>query len=101
MYSFFSFLSYVVIIAENYIIGNFFPRSSSFYLQCLFILQFFLELMKVPRVESKLRVFLFKIQFNTQVIFVFGGLQQSAKRRECRTSVAQFFAEIVFDLWQI
>lgn len=29
--------------------------------------QFFLELMKVPRVESKLRVFLFKIQFNTQV----------------------------------
>ncbi|KAJ0536344.1 putative formin, FH2 domain-containing protein [Helianthus annuus] len=29
--------------------------------------QFFLELMKVPRVESKLRVFLFKIQFNTQL----------------------------------
>lgn len=29
--------------------------------------QFFLELMKVPRVESKLRVFSFKIQFNTQV----------------------------------
>ncbi|XP_031091953.1 formin-like protein 20 isoform X2 [Ipomoea triloba] len=29
--------------------------------------QFFLELMKVPRVESKLSVFLFKIQFNTQV----------------------------------
>lgn len=29
--------------------------------------QFFLELMKVPRVESKLRVFLFKIQFNSQV----------------------------------
>ncbi|XP_047316772.1 formin-like protein 20 isoform X2 [Impatiens glandulifera] len=29
--------------------------------------QFFLELMKVPRVESKLRVFLFKIQFNAQV----------------------------------
>lgn len=29
--------------------------------------QFFLELMKVPRVESKLRVFLFKIQFNTQI----------------------------------
>ncbi|XP_047954433.1 LOW QUALITY PROTEIN: formin-like protein 20 [Salvia hispanica] len=28
--------------------------------------QFFLELMKVPRVESKLRVFLFKIQFNSQ-----------------------------------
>ncbi|KAK9054460.1 hypothetical protein SSX86_025538 [Deinandra increscens subsp. villosa] len=29
--------------------------------------QFFLELMKVPRVESKLRVFLFKVQFNTQL----------------------------------
>ncbi|XP_057510950.1 formin-like protein 18 isoform X1 [Actinidia eriantha] len=29
--------------------------------------QFFLELMKVPRVESKLRVFSFKIQFHTQV----------------------------------
>ncbi|KAL0384913.1 UNVERIFIED_CONTAM: Formin-like protein 20 [Sesamum radiatum] len=29
--------------------------------------QFFLELMKAPRVESKLRVFLFKIQFNCQV----------------------------------
>ncbi|KAI3844341.1 hypothetical protein MKW92_013648 [Papaver armeniacum] len=29
--------------------------------------QFFLELMKVPRVESKLRVFSFRIQFNTQV----------------------------------
>ncbi|KAL8143948.1 hypothetical protein V2J09_016980 [Rumex salicifolius] len=28
--------------------------------------QFFLELMKVPRVESKLTVFLFKIQFSTQ-----------------------------------
>ncbi|KAJ0973756.1 hypothetical protein J5N97_015721 [Dioscorea zingiberensis] len=29
--------------------------------------QFFLELMKVPRVESKLRVFSFKIQFNSQI----------------------------------
>lgn len=29
--------------------------------------QFFLELMKVPRVESKLRVFSFKITFSTQV----------------------------------
>ncbi|MED6216970.1 hypothetical protein PIB30_013185 [Stylosanthes scabra] len=29
--------------------------------------QFFLELMKVPRVENKLRVFSFKIQFNSQV----------------------------------
>uniref|UniRef100_A0A7N0TB57 Formin-like protein n=1 Tax=Kalanchoe fedtschenkoi TaxID=63787 RepID=A0A7N0TB57_KALFE len=29
--------------------------------------QFFLELMKVPRVESKLRVFGFKIQFSSQV----------------------------------
>ncbi len=29
--------------------------------------QFFLELMKVPRMESKLRVFSFKIQFGSQV----------------------------------
>ncbi|OVA13407.1 Tensin phosphatase [Macleaya cordata] len=29
--------------------------------------QFFLELMKVPRVESKLRVFFFKIQFGSQI----------------------------------
>lgn len=29
--------------------------------------QFFLELMKVPRVESKLRVFAFKITFSSQV----------------------------------
>ncbi|ONK76173.1 uncharacterized protein A4U43_C03F24700 [Asparagus officinalis] len=29
--------------------------------------QFFLELMKVPRVESKLRVFAFKIQFRSQI----------------------------------
>ena len=32
-----------------------------------FLLQFFMELMKVPRVESKLRVFSFKIQFRSQV----------------------------------
>lgn len=32
-----------------------------------FMFQFFLELMKVPRVESKLRVFSFKIQFGSQV----------------------------------
>ncbi|PQQ20488.1 formin-like protein 20 [Prunus yedoensis var. nudiflora] len=30
--------------------------------------QYFLELMKVPRVESKLRVFSFKIQFGSQVL---------------------------------
>ncbi|KAK8982752.1 hypothetical protein V6N11_046664 [Hibiscus sabdariffa] len=30
--------------------------------------QFFMELMKVPRVETKLNVFLFKIQFNTQIV---------------------------------
>jgi len=29
--------------------------------------QFFLELMKVPRVEAKLRVFAFRITFSTQV----------------------------------
>lgn len=33
----------------------------------VFYLQFFLELMKVPRVESKLRIFSFKIQFHSQV----------------------------------
>jgi hypothetical protein len=33
----------------------------------IFVLQFFMELMKVPRVESKLRVFSFKIQFRSQV----------------------------------
>lgn len=31
------------------------------------IFQFFLELMKVPRVESKLRVFAFTINFTSQV----------------------------------
>jgi hypothetical protein len=31
------------------------------------VLQFFLELMKVPRVEAKLRVFAFRITFSTQV----------------------------------
>lgn len=35
-----------------------------------YILQFFMELMKVPRVESKLRVFAFKITFNTQVCYL-------------------------------
>uniref|UniRef100_A0A453JW73 Formin-like protein n=2 Tax=Triticinae TaxID=1648030 RepID=A0A453JW73_AEGTS len=29
--------------------------------------QFFLELMKVPRIESKFRIFAFKIQFQTQI----------------------------------
>lgn len=33
----------------------------------LLMFQYFLELMKVPRVESKLRVFSFKIQFSSQV----------------------------------
>lgn len=33
----------------------------------LCMLQFFMELMKVPRVESKLRVFSFKITFSSQV----------------------------------
>lgn len=33
----------------------------------IWLFQFFLELMKVPRVESKLRVFAFKIQFQSQV----------------------------------
>ena len=33
----------------------------------IFFSQFFLELMQVPRAESKLRVFSFKIQFSSQV----------------------------------
>lgn len=36
-------------------------------LYTLVMFQYFLELMKVPRVESKFRVFSFKIQFRTQV----------------------------------
>ena len=32
-----------------------------------YVFQFFLELMKVPRIESKLRVFAFKITFSSQV----------------------------------
>lgn len=44
----------------------------SYFLTCIIgcihsIFQFFLELMRVPRMESKLRVFFFKIQFNSQV----------------------------------
>lgn len=37
------------------------------YILINFSLQFFMELMKVPRVETKLRVFSFKIQFHSQV----------------------------------
>lgn len=51
-----------IAIAEPYNHGCFVFLSYDF-----FNFQFLLELMKVPRVESKLRVFLFKIQFNTQV----------------------------------
>ena len=45
-------------------------RFQQLYISCLkYILyvQYFLEQMKVPRVESKLRVFSFKIQFGCQV----------------------------------
>ncbi|KAM0060461.1 putative formin, FH2 domain-containing protein [Helianthus debilis subsp. tardiflorus] len=41
--------------------------------------QFFLELMKVPRMESKLRVLMFKIRFNTQVRYSF-KLKEVMKR---------------------
>lgn len=41
-------------------------KSHLFTLSYLFY-QYFLELMKVPRVESKMRVFSFKIQFGSQV----------------------------------
>jgi hypothetical protein len=43
---------------------------------CMYILtnfclnQFFMELMKVPRVEAKLRVFAFKITFTAQVWYL-------------------------------
>ncbi|KAJ0834251.1 putative formin, FH2 domain-containing protein [Helianthus annuus] len=54
--------------------------------------QFFLELMKVPRMESKLRVFLFKVQFNTQVNFMLSGFKKTLNTiqsacYEIRTSV--------------
>ncbi|GMJ07766.1 hypothetical protein HRI_004445800 [Hibiscus trionum] len=50
--------------------------------------QFFLELMKVPRVEAKLRVFLFKIQFYSQVSDLRNGLDiVNAAVGEVRNSV--------------
>ncbi|KAL6623534.1 hypothetical protein ACP70R_033413 [Stipagrostis hirtigluma subsp. patula] len=49
--------------------------------------QFFLELMKVPRVESKFRIFAFKIQFRTQIRDVRKNLQTvSAACDELRSS---------------
>lgn len=38
-----------------------------FLLSSIMLPQYFLELMKVPRVESKLRVLSFKVHFGTQV----------------------------------
>ncbi|XP_057834061.1 formin-like protein 17 isoform X2 [Cryptomeria japonica] len=50
--------------------------------------QFFLEMMKVPRVESKLRVFSFKIQFASQVSDLRNNLSIiNATSREVRDSV--------------
>eukprot|EP01018_Ginkgo_biloba_P019007 Gb_27500 [translate_table: standard] len=50
--------------------------------------QFFLELMKVPRVESKLRVFSFKITFSTQVKELRSSLEIiNDASREVRESV--------------
>ncbi|PIN04850.1 Rho GTPase effector BNI1 [Handroanthus impetiginosus] len=50
--------------------------------------QFFLELMKVPRVESKLRVFSFKIQFFSQVSDLRTSLNiVNSASEEVRTSV--------------
>ncbi|XP_062085482.1 uncharacterized protein LOC133791576, partial [Humulus lupulus] len=52
-------------------VGNCVSSSNSqkviFYFVMFLIFQYFMELMKVPRVESKLRVFSFKIQFNCQI----------------------------------
>ncbi|KAM0843521.1 hypothetical protein ACQ4PT_057652 [Festuca glaucescens] len=44
--------------------------------------QFFLELMKVPRVESKFRIFAFKIQFQSQIRDVRRNLQTVASACE-------------------
>ncbi|KAJ0441019.1 putative formin, FH2 domain-containing protein [Helianthus annuus] len=64
--------------------------------------QFFLELMKVPRMESKLRVFLFKIQFNAQVSKLNQGLKTvNSATTEVRKSVK--LREIIkrsFYLWK-
>ncbi|XP_022729968.1 formin-like protein 6 isoform X1 [Durio zibethinus] len=50
--------------------------------------QFFLELIKVPRVESKLRVFLFKIQFCSQVLDLRNSLNTvNSAAEEVRNSV--------------
>ncbi|KAL6524192.1 hypothetical protein OROMI_031287 [Orobanche minor] len=50
--------------------------------------QFFLELMKVPRVESKLRVFSFKIQFCSQVAYLRKSLNiVNSASQEVRSSV--------------
>ncbi|KAE9601731.1 putative C2 domain, formin, FH2 domain, protein-tyrosine phosphatase [Lupinus albus] len=50
--------------------------------------QFFLELMQIPRVETKLRVFSFKIQFNSQVSYLRNSLNVvSAASEEIRNSV--------------
>ncbi|XP_074287052.1 formin-like protein 18 [Silene latifolia] len=50
--------------------------------------KFFLELMKVPRVESKLRVFSFKMQFNSQLCDLRKDLQTvNSISEEIRTSV--------------
>ncbi|KAE9604519.1 putative C2 domain, formin, FH2 domain, protein-tyrosine phosphatase [Lupinus albus] len=50
--------------------------------------QFFLELMKVPRVESKLRVFSFKIEFHSQVSDLRNSLHVvNAASEEIRNSI--------------
>ncbi|KAH7282509.1 hypothetical protein KP509_35G034000 [Ceratopteris richardii] len=50
--------------------------------------QFFLEMMRVPRVESKLRVFFFKLQFTTQVEDLRKGLNiVNSASKEVRTSL--------------
>ncbi|CAE6090280.1 unnamed protein product [Arabidopsis arenosa] len=49
--------------------------------------QYFQELMKVPRVESKLRVFSFKIQFGTKITELINGLNAvNSACEEVRTS---------------
>ncbi|XLT76053.1 hypothetical protein HN873_032327 [Arachis hypogaea] len=47
--------------------------------------QYFLELMKVPRVESKLRVFSFKIQFLSHVCYAFFFLHVIEFKKSLKT----------------
>ncbi|CAL9229557.1 unnamed protein product, partial [Arabidopsis halleri] len=60
---------------------------NAFFFSSILLPQYFLELMKVPGVESKLRVFSFKIQFATQITELNKGLNAvNSACEEVRTS---------------